>query len=167
VASVFLSYRRADTATAARRVYARLVQHFGDKAVFLDVENISLGDDFVSRIAAALDAAAYVLIAIGPRWLLVVDEAGVRRLDDPDDIVRYEVRSALQQSKRVVPMLIGGAKMPGRNALPADIPPLVRRNGIALRPDPDFEADAAALVDGLQLNRIDTRRVSHRLRCDQ
>jgi len=157
--SIFLSYRRDDTAEDAGHIYARLSERFGDEVVFLDVEDIELGEDFIDAIDNALRDAAYVLIAIGPRWLLLTDETGRRRLDDPDDMVRYEIRTALGGRKRVVPMLIGGAKMPGASTLPDDIAALVRRNGIEIRPAPDFDMDVDALMDGLKPDRIIASRV--------
>lgn len=156
---IFLSYRRKDTANDARRIYERLATQFGDELVFLDVEDIPLGEDFVDSITEALASAAYVLIAIGPKWLFVTDEEGARRLDDPDDMVRFEVKTALAGKKQVVPMLIGGARMPRKEELPKDIAPLVRRNGLAIRPDPDFEADIGELMKGLHADRIDRSRV--------
>lgn len=156
---IFLSYRRKDTASDAQRIYERLSTQFGDELVFLDVEDIPLGEDFVDSITEALASAAYVLIAIGPKWLFVTDEEGARRLDDPDDMVRFEVKTALAGKKQVVPMLIGGARMPRKEELPNDIAPLVRRNGLAIRPDPDFEADISELMKGLRVDRIDRSRV--------
>lgn len=159
MSGVFLSYRRDDTAGDARRIYERLAERFGPELVYLDVEDIPLGVDFVEHLTAALDSAAYVLIAIGPRWLLVTDDEGRRRLEDPEDPVRYEIRLALEKKRLVVPMLIGGAGMPKKRELPEEIAPLVRHNGIAIRPDPDFEADVDALMDGLHEDRIDAKRV--------
>ena len=157
--NIFLSYRRDDTADDARRIHDRLAERFGEEGVFLDVEDIPLGEDFVDAITDALADSAYVLIAIGPRWLLVTDEQGRRRLDDPEDMVRYEIRTALDGRKRIVPMIIGGAKMPKAGELPEDIAPLVRRNGIEIRPEPDFDMDVDDLMKGLQPGRIVAGRV--------
>lgn len=159
MSGVFLSYRREDTAPDAERIHARLAERFGDDLIYIDVEDIPLGVNFVDHITSALRDASYVLVAIGPRWLLVTDENGQQRLKDPDDPVRYEVRTALQNKRLVVPMLIGTAKMPAPDALPADISNLVLHNGIEIRPDPDFDADVAALMDGLHLDRIESSRV--------
>jgi hypothetical protein len=159
MSGVFLSYRRDDTADDAGRIHARLAERFGDDLVYIDVEDIPLGVNFVEHITAALRDASYVLVAIGPRWLLVTDDNGQQRLKNPDDPVRYEIRTALQNKRLVVPMLIGSAKMPAPQALPADISKLVLHNGIEIRPDPDFDADVASLMDGLHLNRIENSRV--------
>lgn len=156
---IFLSYRRQDSSADAQRIYERLAEQFGDDLVFLDVEDIALGDDFVDSITHALERAAYVLIAIGPQWLLVTDEKGNRRLDDPDDIVRFEIKMALAGKKHVVPMLVGDARMPCKQELPRDIAALVRRNGLAIRPDPDFEADVGELMNGLSADRLDQSKV--------
>jgi hypothetical protein len=60
-------------------------------------------------------AVCQVLLAvIGPTWLTVTDERGRRRLDDPDDIVRLEIEAALAREVRVIPILVEGAVMPGR-----------------------------------------------------
>jgi TIR domain len=159
MSGVFLSYRRSDTANDAERIHARLAERFGNDLVYIDVEDIPLGVNFVDHITAALRDASYVLVAIGPRWLLVTDEDGQQRLKNPDDPVRYEIRTALQNRRLVVPMLIGNARMPEMRSLPEDISKLVLHNGIAIRPDPDFEADVAALMDGLHLDRIKQGRV--------
>jgi hypothetical protein len=157
--TIFLSYRRDDTADDARKVYESLTERFGDEVVFLDVENIEYGDDFVDEITGALETAAYVLIAIGPKWLLLTDEAGNSRLEDPDDMVRLEIKSALDTKKKIVPMMFGGTKMPKPRELPKDIAPLVRRNGIDIRPEPDFDTDVADLMAGLKKDRILAGRV--------
>ena len=49
MSSVFISYRREDTAGHAGRLYDRLVQRLGEDSIFMDLE-IEPGDDFVERI---------------------------------------------------------------------------------------------------------------------
>ena len=159
MSGVFLSYRRDDTGEDARRIHDRLAQRFGDDLVYIDVEDIPLGVNFMDHITSALKDASYVLIAIGPRWLLLTDDQGHQRLQNPEDPVRYEIRTALKNKRMVVPMLIGNATMPTTRNLPSDISGLVLHNGIAIRPDPDFEDDIAALMDGLRLDRIVESRV--------
>jgi len=82
---IFVSYRREDARGDAGRLTDQLKSHFGEKQIFRDVEAIEAGVDFVDAIYNAVGSCAALLAIIGPSWLKVADEAGVRRLDDPHD----------------------------------------------------------------------------------
>ena len=56
---------------------------------------------------------------IGPKWLTVKDNHGVRRLDSEVDLVRREVVAALDRGIAVIPVLLPGASVPTRELLPA------------------------------------------------
>ncbi len=131
---IFISYRRQETGWPARQLYDVLVNHFPPEQVFKDVDNIDPGDDFIERIAAAVGSCDVLLVLIGPRWLTISDENGHRRLDDPEDWVRVEIETALTRKIRVIPILVDEAKMPGANALPPTLAPLVRRNAVEINP---------------------------------
>jgi hypothetical protein len=73
------------------------------------------------------------LAVIGPNWLDVKDESGVRRLDNPDDFVTIEIAAALARDIRVIPVLVDNARMPKADKLPESIRPLVRRNAVEVR----------------------------------
>jgi hypothetical protein len=72
------------------------------------------------------------LVVIGPEWLRATDAEGRQRLDDPEDHVTAEVRSALASAKPVVPVLVGGASLPSEGDLPDDLRSMVRRQAIEL-----------------------------------
>ena len=86
---IFLSYRRQDSAGAAGRIYDRLRAHFGNDAVFMDIDSIPFGEDFREHIDAAVGQCDLVLAVIGPRWSGKTDTS--RRIDDPRDFVRIEI----------------------------------------------------------------------------
>ena len=44
---IFISYRRIDTSYAAGRIYDRLGAHFGEDAIFMDVDTIEGGLDSI------------------------------------------------------------------------------------------------------------------------
>ncbi len=46
---IFISYRREDSAGYVGRLHDRLSSHFGDDALFIDIDNIGPGEDFVAR----------------------------------------------------------------------------------------------------------------------
>jgi len=64
-----------------------------------------------------------LLAVIGPGW---ATESERRRLDDPNDFVRLEIISALERKIRVIPVLVGDAKMPRADELPAPLAPFAR-----------------------------------------
>ena len=117
--SIFISYRREDTAWPADRLSGQLEEHFGQDQVFRDVQSIQPGDNFVETITTALEGCAVlccaVLLAlIGKQWLKITGEDGRRRLENPGDIVRLEIQEALARGIRVIPVLIDGAQTAGR-----------------------------------------------------
>jgi len=131
VPDVFISYRRQDTAGYARWLYDALAARLGEGHVFIDVDTIGPGEDFAQRIQDSLSLCDVAIVLIGCHWL--VDEAGVRRIDDPEDLVRLEVAAALRENRvRVVPVLVEGATMPARSDLPGDLADLPRFNAIEL-----------------------------------
>lgn len=146
---VFISYRRVDAAGHAGRLFDRLAAHFGKDAVFMDVEGIEAGVDFVDVIEQAVGGCAALLAVIGRSWLTCVDEQGRRRLDDPQDFIRLEIGSALARKVRVVPVLVEGALMPPLESLPEDLRPLARRQAVELR-DSRWASDVEALIAVLE-----------------
>jgi hypothetical protein len=127
---IFISYRREESAGVAGRLYDRLVARFGRARVFMDVEGIDPGTDFVEAIERAVSSCRALIVIIGPRWTTVRGSDGQRRLDDPRDFVRLETSAALNRGIRVLPVLVDGAAMPREADLPEDLIPLVRRQAI-------------------------------------
>jgi TIR domain len=111
------------------------VNRFGAEQVFMDVDTIALGEDFTKAIADAVGACDVLLAVIGPNWLSVTASDGKRRLENPHDFVRLEIKSALKRDVRVIPTLVHGAEIPASGELPRDLAPLSKRNGIQLRSD--------------------------------
>ena len=103
--NIFISYRRDDVPANARLVYERLREWFGENNSFMDVEQIALGDDWKHVRDQRVTRCDALLTVIGPHWLTVASSDGRRRLDDPEDFVRWEIREALTRRKRVIPVL--------------------------------------------------------------
>jgi hypothetical protein len=94
------------------------------------------------------------LALIGPKWLNIEDsQTKTRRLDNPDDVVRQEIRSALKnQNMTVVPVLVGDARMPDQEDLPDELKKLASRQAFELR-QRRWQDDVRALAEGLRLIR--------------
>jgi len=130
--SLFLCYRRNDTQHAADRLHERLVDTYGSDRVFMDIDSVPLGVNFVSYIEAQLQRCAAVLVLIGPHWTNAVDEEGHRRLDDPADHVRVEIAAALSSGVPVIPLMVQDAAMPRAKDLPENIRELTSQNGMPM-----------------------------------
>ncbi len=147
---IFISYRRADSAGYAGRIYDRLTAHFGEDTVFMDVDTIEAGLDFVKVLQDAVQSCDVLVALIGRNWLDIKDETGKRRLDNPEDFVRVEIAAALSRDIRVIPVLVDGAPMPRSTELPDNLKPLARRNALQVDHQ-SFNVDAHRLIAQLEL----------------
>ena len=76
---IFINYRRDDSAGTAGRLHDRFVQTFGRKNLFMDVDHIPAGVDFVDYLRSQVAACDVFLAVIGPNWLDAKDDSGRRR----------------------------------------------------------------------------------------
>ncbi|MBN1428916.1 MAG: TIR domain-containing protein [Anaerolineae bacterium] len=146
---IFINYRRQDSEGYVGRLYDHLVQHFGSECVFMDVDSIRPGADFLKTLEEAVAACDVFIAVIGPQWLTATDDSGTRRLDLWNDFVRIEIASALKQDKLIIPILVGQAQMPPPTVLPEEIAALSRRNAITLSHQ-RFGRDIEKLVDAIK-----------------
>src|SRR5580693_2788527 len=109
---IFISYRREEAAYAAGRLFDRLLRRFPKSQIFMDVDRLEAGEDFVEAIDASVASCDVLIAVIGRRWLDASDQGGKRRLDNPEDFVRLEISAALRRRVRVIPVLLDGALMP-------------------------------------------------------
>ncbi|MGA2895742.1 MAG: toll/interleukin-1 receptor domain-containing protein [Xanthobacteraceae bacterium] len=138
---VFINYRRSDSLPTAIAVQRALSQELGDANVFIDLQSISGGSDFHDRIEVEIGSCDTVLVLIGNHWLQSKDDNGRFRIQQDDDYVRLEIRSALAQpTTTVLPVLIDGAEMPTKEQLPSDLERLARIQAVPLR-NVEFEND--------------------------
>jgi hypothetical protein len=146
---VFICYRREDASPYAGRLYDHISARFGAQRVFMDIDTIRPGDDFVQAMSDRVAACDVLIAVIGKNWLSCVNSRGQRRLDDPRDYVRIEIASALQRNVRVIPALFEGAAMPDARQLPTDLAPLARRNAIAIS-NTMFRPSVERLIQSLE-----------------
>lgn len=160
---VFVSYRRDDAAGWAGRLTADLRARFPGREIFQDIAAIRPGEDFIQAIDRAIQGCRIVLVLIGPDWVTAAGADGTRRLHQPDDPVRLEVRTALERPVlTVIPVLLGEAGMPAPRDLPADLHPLLRLNAAHIsdrRWDFDIAQLAGQLAEGPRPKRVARRRL--------
>jgi adenosine deaminase len=130
----FITYRRADSAGVAGRLYDRLVLEFGKACVFMDVAGgIPKGADFPTEIERKLLAANVMVVVIGPQWLTCTDSKGNPRIHNSDDWVANEIASALERNIFILPVRIDDTPMPAAADLPKRIAALHRIEAGELR----------------------------------
>ena len=141
---VFISYRRQDSVAYVHALYERLAATLGSDGVFMDVDAIELGKDFLTSIHSAIASCDMLIAVMGPGWP-GGDLPGQRRIDRPDDVVRLEIAEALRAGIKVVPLMVGGVEPPRPETLPDDLAGLDRRQGFAIR-DERFADDMDLFV---------------------
>ena len=149
MSTIFISYRREDSAESVGRLHEQLSKRLSRWQLFYDTTNLKPGDDFSDELRRQVSSATVVLVVIGPDWLKTLRE---RQEQEGTDYVFEEVRLALRSGNTVLPVLIRNAKMPGENDLEdfPEVKSLHRKNAQSVRPDPDFQSDLeklAAFID--------------------
>ena len=145
-----INYRREDSGAWAGRLYDRLVDHFGEEDVFIDVNAIEVGQEYRAVILKNV-ASCYVLIpVIGTRWAECRDRDGNRRLDIEDDLLREEIRVAIEKRVELFPVLVDDAPMPQPEILTRDIQGLANRQAHELNLK-HFKRDVNDLIEKIDL----------------
>jgi hypothetical protein len=116
----------------------------------MDLGSIEAGLDFGKVIRDAINGCRVMVVLIGPRWATLTDEEGRRRLDEPDDYVRFEVRTGLRRGVRLIPVLVEGARPPRREELPSDLLRLARLNALKMSCDHRYQYDVDRLMDAIE-----------------
>jgi hypothetical protein len=148
--TIFVSYRRQDSADVTGRLTDTLADKFGRDSLFKDVDSIEIGKNFRKEIGQAMDQCRVLLVTIGNFWAGGGLHASEKtRLDDPSDLVRIEIEVALAKAITIIPVLVMGASMPDRRTLPESLQELADLNAVSIRADPDFRGDVERLIQGI------------------
>jgi TIR domain len=89
---IFISYRREESRWSAGRLYDRLGARFDRKQIFIDIDGIRPGADFVKTIEKKVGECDVLVGVIGERWSIP------RSPDLPDDLKPLVRRNALRVS---------------------------------------------------------------------
>jgi serine/threonine protein kinase len=147
---IFISYRRNDSIDASYRLYEILVEHFGQSAVSMDLDSIPSGVDFRRHIQTSIGRADVVLSVIGDHWLNTASKDYKSRLHDPADYVRMEIETAMRLDKPIIPVLVGGAKMPLPESLPDTLCAFCFKNAAELRAGREYSSLSLSLAKRIE-----------------
>ena len=144
---IIVSYRRTDSAMAGR-IFDRLVQRFGKKSLFIDIDNIPFGGDFRKHIDDALKSSDLLIALVGPRW--IGGEGKDAKITRDADPVRVEIETALKQNVPVLPVLLDEARMPEPSELPENIREFAYRNAAEVESGRDFDIHVDRLIKAVE-----------------
>lgn len=130
--AIFISYRHDVSRGWAAYLHELFQRTYGSNHVFLDNEDIRIGN-WQEQIDEALGQCRAFVLIIGPQWLDAKGPDGQRRLLDPEDVHRVEIEAALACERiTVIPVLVDGARMPAQGDLHASIALLALRQALDL-----------------------------------
>jgi TIR domain-containing protein len=155
---IFISYRREDSEGWAGRLADELQRAFGVTAVFYDHVSIEPGSNWRQAVEAALIRCRLLVAMIGPRWLNAANASGARRLDDPEDLVRFELAIALDRQIPILPVLVAKASLPRPVDLPKELQGILHHQAVEL-PGQHWKRDMECLLTTAE-GIIGTRRES-------
>ena len=147
MAKIAISYRRSDFRTLPA-AFRPAVEHYGKDTVFRDIDSIQPGIDFRTQIAAALGATDVLLVVLGPAWL-GRDKDNTTRIGNETDPVRIEVETALKRDIPIIPVLVGGTRMPEVNELPQSLRDFAYRHAVTVDGGRDFDHHMDGLIRSL------------------
>lgn len=130
---LFCSYRRKDADGHLTALFEKLEERYGAGQVFRDRVSIEGGQDFRQALDSAIDGCRVFLAVIGPEW---VNEVRARSEGTGRDWVLAEIEAALARPEiTVIPVLIGGARMPPADILSPASAELRAKNAIPIHPE--------------------------------
>ena len=145
---IVLSYRRSDSDVITGRIRDNLANHYGEDAVFMDIDSIPLGFDYREQMRDALSDNKVMIAAIGPKWL--GGRGKDARINANNDPVRIELETAFQQGMRIIPVLVSGATMPKASDLPQSLQGLCYINAGEVDGGRDFRQHMSRLIYAIE-----------------
>lgn len=148
---IFISYRIEDSKPWAVLIAQSLSESFGAEHVFLDKDTLHAGD-WRTQIGQAIRECRVFLLVIGRRWLSLGSPGGPPRLEDTQDVHRWEIATALSAPGVVlVPLTVDGASLPAAGQLPTELARLVDHQALDLSDRQDRRAvDLDALIRDIE-----------------
>ncbi len=113
---IFISYRRNDEPGYVGRLADGLRENFGDQQVFVDIDNLAVGQGWQPQIETKIKDSSVVLAIIGRRW-----ESELQKRHTADgpitDVHQFELNFARSLSIPVVPILLTDTRLPDKTSL--------------------------------------------------
>jgi hypothetical protein len=147
---IFICYRRSDAEDAAGRLASELIRRvpLSENEVFVDIDALRVGETWKQRIHDTIVSLDALIALISRDWVAPADD-GQLRIRKASDPVRVELETAFEAGVPVLPVLVGGARMPRPSELPKSLRQLPDLHAIELRHD-HYGGDVQKLVGDLK-----------------
>ena len=146
---IFINYRRDDERATAARIRDRLANTFGERNVFMDVDNLQPGQRFDKELEMALTQCDVFIAVIGTQWANLLAE---RQATSEHDFVVDEIAAAIARQIPVIPVLVDGAPLPPAEVLPPPIAALPLHQTHEVKHE-SFGRDIEALIAAIRAGR--------------
>jgi len=151
---IFISYRRdglGESSDMALLIKQRLMAHFGEGRIIMDVSHVKTGDNWQPQIVAALKETELLVAVIGPQWLDSVRERERARKEKDNDPMRFEVETALASpGMKVVPVYTKGLRPFREDELPESLRILASKDALQINQGKNTDSDLDLLVRELK-----------------
>lgn len=131
--SIFISYRRDDSAFIAETIHASLANSVGVGEVFLDSKSIPAGKDFKEHIKSTMVNCKVLVVIVGEKWLRTSANAPENKVITNEDFVFFEIEECIRRQITILPVLAGVAKMPVASELPPQLQQFCYLNALEVR----------------------------------
>lgn len=148
MSKIYFSHRLDESPDAIKRITTELKKQLGadnGETIFTYAGDISPGEDFHQTLSDTIQSSDALLIAIGDNWHEAKNKDGQYLLQDPTDVVRTEIESALIYGVPVIPVLINGSMLPLAEQVPPSLIPLTNTMPSPVRAT-DFDHDIEQLA---------------------
>ncbi|WIG60389.1 MAG: hypothetical protein OJF49_003137 [Ktedonobacterales bacterium] len=147
--TIFISYRRDDSAQFCRPLFDELAKRFGKEQIIMDLDSFFPGVIFPKEIERYIKSSDVLLAVVGSQWAAPNPaNSAERRIDNPGDFVHVEIALAIRESIPIIPILLDGASFP---ELPEDIDALKSHNGVQISSDASIQDNAEKIVHAIEV----------------
>jgi len=108
--NIFVSAQLRDMPLFVNLIYQSLVHKLGSEHVFMDKRHNAVTNDWRVETEQVVRECDAMLIVIGPKWCHILQD---HLQQYRTDWAMEEINLALLYNKPIVPILIGGATVPG------------------------------------------------------
>lgn len=149
---IYISHRPEDSSrNEVAIIHKQLVRSYGTDNV---LQSTGSNSEITTNLERLVESCDVMLIVIGRYWLNMVDEDGIRLLDDGFDPIRVEIEAGLQAQIPMRVILVDGVKSPNKNQLPQSIQHMLQQNTISIINKKNLDVPLRQLIEDIDKERI-------------